>query len=339
MRKNHFAALQKMALQLQTAREEHIQKQTTTPILPHSQPQPPQLQQQPTTPHHHSNPQTPHTPRYNQQPHVPDHHYPPQTPSSTRFLESTSTSTLRKYTNTNNAQFISSHHQQQSGSGVVGAPQQQHQHAGIMGSTVSIPPGYYTPGQVPQQNPAQPPRVCYDATGQRYYDAQVYDQRGQPVQNTPHHHVHGQPGYYAQQPQNPYYAREGTWGTDHAPGTTSRGASVKRRGTSTGTVAGMEPDMDPTRSYMIQQPGMGIPGSQVVQDRSAIYHHQQPNPPVQMQQTQVHVGSVIGTTSIEQTQPVQPAPGPPTGDKIRQLIPINPNQICGITPSDIDKFV
>jgi len=25
-------------------------------------------------------------------------------------------------------------------------------------------------------------------------------------------------------------------------------------------------------------------------------------------------------------------------DKIRQLIPINPNQICGITPSDIDKY-
>lgn len=24
-------------------------------------------------------------------------------------------------------------------------------------------------------------------------------------------------------------------------------------------------------------------------------------------------------------------------EKIRQLIPINPNQICGITPSDIDK--
>jgi len=23
--------------------------------------------------------------------------------------------------------------------------------------------------------------------------------------------------------------------------------------------------------------------------------------------------------------------------KIRQIIPINPNQICGITPSDIDK--
>jgi len=24
-------------------------------------------------------------------------------------------------------------------------------------------------------------------------------------------------------------------------------------------------------------------------------------------------------------------------ERIRQLIPINPNQICGITPSDIDK--
>lgn len=341
-----------MALQLQTARDEHIQKQyapttsATTPILPHAQPPQQQQQQQPTTPHHHapSNPQTPHTPRYNppqsQQQH-PDH-YPQQTPSSTRFFDSGS-NTLRKYTN--NAQFISSHHQQQSSSQVaphhVAPPQ--------MGSNVSIPPGYYTPGAAPQQQ--QPPTqgtrgVCYDSTGAaRYYDAQVYDRggsSGNAIQNTPHHHVHPQQNpYYTQQPQQQqqpqYYSREqGSWDQPQT-GTTSRGASVKRRGGS-----GIEPDMDPSR-YMIQQQGLPMgqgPACIPQQDNRQMYHHhqqQQTQAPQLMQTQSVHVGSVIGTTSIEQPRVERDGGNPPTGDKIRQLIPINPNQICGITPSDIDK--
>lgn len=40
------------------------------------------------------------------------------------------------------------------------------------------------------------------------------------------------------------------------------------------------------------------------------------------------------TTSSDHHQQTQPQQQP----TIRQLIPINPNQICGITPSDIDKY-
>ena len=36
-------------------------------------------------------------------------------------------------------------------------------------------------------------------------------------------------------------------------------------------------------------------------------------------------------------QPPPPPQNPQQPKKIRQIIPINPNQICGITPSDIDK--
>ncbi|CAL8113696.1 unnamed protein product [Orchesella dallaii] len=269
MRKNHFAALQKMALQLQKSCEEHVQKQyyPTTPQTPAPQTPHQQQQQQPqhaghSTPHAGaSRTYVPTTPHQQQHAHSTPHDF----HGTPRFVES---STLRKYTSTNNAQYVSS--QGGGGQGIVNHPG--------MGSTMSVAPYYSTQqqqqaGSVTQQGGGR----NYDhQRDPRYYDAQVYNP------GNPNQYYGGAPPP-PQTQAAPYYTQN-TWAQESSG--CSRAASVKRRNP--------QPEVEP------------------------------PTPHYAPQQTQQP------SSSIE----ITPAPG---GDKIRQLIPINPNQICGITPSDIDK--
>ncbi|ODN04742.1 Gamma-aminobutyric acid receptor subunit beta [Orchesella cincta] len=208
MRKNHFAALQKMALQLQKSCEEHVQKQyypstpqTPAPPTPHQQ----QAASGPaaTPPHGNVNahagasrtyvPTTPH-----QQQHAPhpDYH------GTGRFVDS---STLRKYTSTNNAQYVSS----QGGQGIPNHPG--------MGSTMSVAPYYSTQQQAgaPPQGQQQNPRNYDHNRDGRYYDAQVYNAAN------PNQYYAG--GQVAPHTQAPYYTQQNTWAQE--PSGCSRAAA------------------------------------------------------------------------------------------------------------------